>query len=90
MKNELLKIISEVKLFLFDLDGVLVHKNNLTDEEKNVVIEELKIFCNELSKLGLKFGIVTARDKDSLITELEKVENIFLISSTLEKVNAVQ
>lgn len=90
MKNEILKILSEVKLFLFDLDGVLVHKNNLTNNEIIIVIEEVKFFCNELSKLGIKFGIVTARSKDSLITELEQVENIILISSTMEKVNAVR
>lgn len=89
MKNELLKILSDVKLFLFDLDGVLIHNEDLTDSQTKLIIEEIKNFSNELSVLGLRFGIVTARNKDELITELEKSGNIILIHSTLEKVNAV-
>lgn len=90
MKNELLNILAGIKLFLFDLDGVLIRDKILSDEEEKEVITEIQKFISELSKLGLKFGIVTARDKDSMINELEKLEDIILIFSTLEKVNAVQ
>jgi 3-deoxy-D-manno-octulosonate 8-phosphate phosphatase (KDO 8-P phosphatase) len=89
MKNDLTVILKEIKLFLFDLDGVLVHNNNLTVPQVEEIIQEINKFSKELTSSGLMFGIVTARNQDELITELDKIENIFLISSTLEKVKAV-
>lgn len=90
MKNELLEILANVKLFLFDLDGVLIHNRNLTESEQNDIIDEILKFSNELAKYELKFGIVTARNKDDFVNKLQKIDNIYLISSTLEKVNAVR
>ncbi|MEW6507275.1 MAG: HAD hydrolase family protein [Bacteroidota bacterium] len=89
MKNYLSAILKEINLFLFDLDGVLVHNNILTDEQIYEFINEIKNFSKELSRLGLSFGIVTARNEDQLIIALSKIENIIVISSTLEKVKAV-
>jgi 3-deoxy-D-manno-octulosonate 8-phosphate phosphatase (KDO 8-P phosphatase) len=88
MKNYLSAILKEINLFLFDLDGVLVH-NKLTDEQIFEFTNEIKNFSKELSRLGLSFGIVTARNEDQLIIALSKIENIIVISSTLEKVKAV-
>ncbi|MBS3944232.1 MAG: HAD hydrolase family protein [Melioribacter sp.] len=89
MKNDLSVILKDIKLFLFDLDGVLVHNKNLTVQQVVEIIQDIKKFSEELSSSGLMFGIVTARKQDELITELGKIEKIFLISSTLEKVQAV-
>lgn len=91
MKNNLLEKLKEIKLFLFDLDGVLIHNDNSSNQESiKIFLEDIKKFITEISFYGLKSGIVTARQEDNLISELKKLEGIYIIASTFEKVQAVE
>ncbi len=89
MKNNLPLLLKNVKLFLFDLDGVLIH-NKSGNEDPGPFLKEIKKFSEEIKKYGLSFGIVSAREEDELISELKKDSSITVISSSLEKVNEVE
>ncbi|MDQ7817161.1 MAG: HAD hydrolase family protein [Melioribacteraceae bacterium] len=91
MKNSVLEKLKEIKLFLFDLDGVLIHNDNVNNLDSiKTFLEDIKNYVEYLSNYGLKSGIVTARKEDEIILELKKLESIYIIASTFEKVQAVE
>lgn len=85
MKKEILSKLGNIKLFLFDLEGVLLHNGDSND----FLIGEVKGAAEKFSKLNLNFGIVTAREEDELIKELQKIEGCVVMHSSLEKVAVV-
>jgi 3-deoxy-D-manno-octulosonate 8-phosphate phosphatase (KDO 8-P phosphatase) len=74
-----------VKLFLFDLEGVLFNQG---DSPSELVLLLDEYFSDPIFE-GCKFGIVSARENDALIARLQSVKNCIVISSTLDKVTAV-
>lgn len=84
MKNEILTKIKEIKIFLFDLEGVLLNDNITPDKLFNILSSKVQ----EFNKRGLKFGIITAREDDDLINKLKSIENCNVISSSLDKVSS--
>jgi YrbI family 3-deoxy-D-manno-octulosonate 8-phosphate phosphatase len=90
MKKELIKKLNTVKLFLFDLEGVLI-KDGETESASslNDFIELIKSYTLTLKNKNVAFGIVTGREDDFLINSLRKIEGLILISSTLDKAEAV-
>jgi 3-deoxy-D-manno-octulosonate 8-phosphate phosphatase (KDO 8-P phosphatase) len=89
MKIEILNKLKEIKLFLFDLEGVLIpgNGNEFSESEFLAVIQNgSKFFCEN----SLNFGIVTARENDKLINSLKSIGGCILITSSLEKVVAVE
>lgn len=84
MKSELISKIREIKIFLFDLEGVLMHNGVL--EENSV--KAISHACKSFNQLGLIFGIITARTEDKLIRKLRAIEGCFILSSSLDKVSA--
>ncbi|MBI1938461.1 MAG: HAD hydrolase family protein [Ignavibacteriales bacterium] len=87
MKSEVLIKIKDIKLFLFDLEGVLLISES-NGEQK--FLKEISSLCGEFKKRNILFGIITARKKDYLIEELGGCENCLLISSTLAKAEAAE
>ena len=85
MKNEIVAKFSAVKVFLFDLEGVLLKNNLLSDQN----FKAIKFTSDEFQKLGVRFGIVTARKVDELINKLKTIDGLKIIASTLDKVGAV-
>jgi len=73
---------SEIKIFFFDLEGVLMHNGVMEDNSIKAISNTCKIF----NQLGLIFGIVTARKEDKLIKKLRAIEDCFVLSSSLDKV----
>ena len=84
MKNEILTKIKEIKIYLFDLEGVLLNDNITPDKLFNLLSAKVK----EFNLYGLKFGIITAREEDDLIKKLKSIENCNVISSSLDKVSS--
>jgi 3-deoxy-D-manno-octulosonate 8-phosphate phosphatase (KDO 8-P phosphatase) len=82
MKIELLRKFREIKIFLFDLDGVLL-KGTEIDE---ACFERIKRAAGELGKLGAMFGIVTARNEDESLKRLRLFDNCYVLSSSIDKV----
>ncbi len=83
MKSEILTKIKEIKIFLFDLDGVLLNNNTTPDKLIDLLTAKIK----EFNRHGLKFGILTAREDDDLINKLKSIENCYVIYSSLDKVS---
>lgn len=83
MKSEVLSKIREIKLFLFDLEGVLL--NGSMPIEK--CFDSISKVCRDFNDLGIKFGIVTARSEDELIKKLKSIENCIVLAGSLAKVN---
>jgi len=84
MKNEILTKIKEIKIFLFDLEGVLLNDNITADKLFNLLSAKVK----EFDRYGLKFGIITAREEDDLINKLKLIENCNVVASSLDKVSS--
>lgn len=75
------KKFNEIKIFMFDLDGVLL-KNS---EDKVNLCQQMKEFSITLKNDKCFTGIITARDGDEITTRLDEMENCFVISSSLNK-----
>jgi len=73
-----------IKLFLFDLEGVLLNQGSSNEN----CFEEIEQVCGEFNKLGLMFGIVTARTDDEFIKKLKTIDGCIVLSSSLDKVTA--
>jgi 3-deoxy-D-manno-octulosonate 8-phosphate phosphatase (KDO 8-P phosphatase) len=82
MKIELMEKFREIKIFLFDLDGVLI-KGNEIDEACSCRIRRA---AEEFKILGAMFGIVTAKKEDESILQLKSINNCYVLSSSIDKV----
>ena len=77
----------KIRLFLFDLEGVLVPKNfEANSPLLQIHIQTIKKFFEKLKSLGLSSGIVTMRSEDELIDELRKNLSCPVITASLDKV----
>lgn len=84
MKSEILTKMKEIKIFLFDLEGVLLNNNTTPDKLFDLLSAKIK----EFNRHGLKFGIITAREDDDLINKLKSIEDCYVISSSFDKVSS--
>lgn len=75
------KKLNDIKIFMFDLDGVLL-KNS---EDKINLCQQMKEFSHALKNDECFTGIITARDGDEITNRLDEMENCFVISSSLNK-----
>lgn len=83
MKSELISKFREIKLFLFDLEGVLL--NDGVSIEK--CIETISRMSHNLNQIGVQFGIVTARKEDGVIRKLKTIDNCMVLAGSLAKVS---
>lgn len=86
MKSETVAKFSAVKVFLFDLEGVLIKNGSMSDQ----CFEAIKNASDEFQRLGARFGIVTARKADDLIAKLKTIDGLKVIASSLDKVSAAE
>jgi len=84
MKSDLLGKIKNVKVFLFDLEGVLLKDKSLC----GLCFDQLSSVYKEYKEDGLMFGIITARKEDQFIDKLKTLEGCEVIFSSLDKVSA--
>jgi len=84
MKIEILSKLKNIRLFLFDLEGVLLFKN----DDENIFISEIQKAVTEFINRDLIFGIISAREEDSLIKKLKEINGCNVLASSLEKVKA--
>lgn len=85
MKNNFFSKLGQINIFLFDLEGVLFNKKEITEQRFIKIIES---FAVEFKNLGLIFGIITAAEENDLIRKLNLIDNCFIFSSSLDKVSA--
>jgi 3-deoxy-D-manno-octulosonate 8-phosphate phosphatase (KDO 8-P phosphatase) len=91
MKKELIHKLGRVKLFLFDLEGVLLHKaDSLSEEAYNEFLTQVDNASKIFNELNLGMGIVTARKRDKIIEDLERIEKCIVLAASIEKVKAVE
>jgi len=84
MKNKFPLKLYAIKLFLFDLEGVL-YQQDFNDINCFDAIEHS---CSEFNKLELMFGIVTASSDNEFINKLKTIEGCIVLSSSFDKVTA--
>lgn len=81
----------EIKLLLFDLEGVLIPKSAPEDllmlEKYFKVVEK---YFNYLAELGFSCGIITLRNEDNVIEQFKKIPRCIVITSMLDKVTPVE
>jgi len=81
----------EIKLFLFDLEGVLIPKSApedllLLDKYFQVVEKYFKY----ISDLGFTCGIITLRNEDNVIAQFKKIPRCLVVTSMFDKVTPVE
>lgn len=90
MKTEVLKKIRDIKLFLFDLEGCIVPKKFIYNEEseKNL-IEKLNFYCKEFNELDSSLGIITASNK-SIVKKIKDSNPCLIMFGTINKVELAE
>jgi 3-deoxy-D-manno-octulosonate 8-phosphate phosphatase (KDO 8-P phosphatase) len=86
MRSELIAKLRELKIFLFDLDGVLMNDNVPFEN----CFERVERAAKEFTSLGVLFGIVTAGKEDEYLRSLRSIENCIVFSSSIDKVSSTQ
>jgi len=79
--------IANVKIFLFDLDGVLILNK---DKNEDVLLNCVKEFTKKLKSKKYYAGIITQRKEDELTNNLTAIDNCIVITSSFNKVGGVQ
>jgi len=79
--------IRKIKLFLFDLDGVLLLRKDSSHEELFACMAE---FANKLKSKNLSAGIITGRTNDPLTKKLANIDNWEIVTSSFNKVGSVK
>lgn len=90
MNKEILSKLKDISLFIFDLEGVLLNEHTPNELAFSKLISDVKKASIEFEKRKLHFAIITARSRDDLILELEKIPNCIVISSTIDKVSSAE
>ncbi len=89
MRSDLLAKIKGIKIFLFDLEGVLIEKDSNVENCEDDFVKNIFNAGSIFKNCGAQLGIVTARTHDSLIKKLKNVEDVFLLSDSLDKISSV-
>lgn len=87
MKHDLISSFREIKLFLFDLEGVLI--NEFTKDKLELLVSELTMFISQIGEYGAKAGIVTAGDEKGYLRFLSRIEGLNILARSLNKVESV-
>ena len=74
--------VTNIKIVLFDLDGVLIQENR--DFTLEQILLPLKKFIKEICERGILFAIITGRQNDE-VTDFVKKYNIHVINSSINK-----
>jgi 3-deoxy-D-manno-octulosonate 8-phosphate phosphatase (KDO 8-P phosphatase) len=83
MKIELYAKLKQVKIFLFDLDGVLFNEG----VNEQIFLHSIEAASNEFKNQNLIFGIITARIEDDLVCKLKNIAGCLIFPSSLDKVS---
>jgi YrbI family 3-deoxy-D-manno-octulosonate 8-phosphate phosphatase len=77
--------ISKLKIFLFDLDGVIVLRK---DHNESEIINCMTEFTEKLKDAGYYAGVITARNNDNLTEKLTLLDNCRVVTSAFNKVKS--
>lgn len=90
MNNYSLKL-TQIKLILFDLEGVLLKNFKSSDENQlNIIKSALSEFGTKMKQKGIITGIVTADNDKKIINFFKKIKNIELKNGTIDKVKSAE
>jgi 3-deoxy-D-manno-octulosonate 8-phosphate phosphatase (KDO 8-P phosphatase) len=78
--------VKNIKIFLFDLDGVLILRKDRNEAELLKCMEE---FTQKLKLHNYYAGVITARNDDNLTQKLSLIENCIVVTASFNKVESV-
>jgi 3-deoxy-D-manno-octulosonate 8-phosphate phosphatase (KDO 8-P phosphatase) len=79
--------IKNIKIFLFDLDGVLILRKDRNEEE---LLGCMREFTQKLKSDNYYAGVITARTDDSLTEKLATIDNCVVVTASFNKVGSVE
>src|SRR4030042_1821352 len=89
--DDLHKKLKDIKIILFDLEGVLLNDYENHDEETlRKIGESFKSFCEKVKKYNLKGGIVTASNIKIHLKQFMKIPDSEILTSSIDKVSNVR
>lgn len=82
--------LSDIKLFLFDLQGVLLSESEIKNGIiNNTLAEKLKSFNSILDNNGLYLGLITGSSGPA-VTQLSSICNCSLLEGSVDKVSQAE
>jgi 3-deoxy-D-manno-octulosonate 8-phosphate phosphatase (KDO 8-P phosphatase) len=87
--DEVQNKIPRIKIFLFDLQGVLIPEKD-DGSIDNYLIEKLSEFRDFCEKHNLTVGIITGITEGKILDSIKSLDGIELVSATLDKVSAAE
>ena len=88
--EEIEKQLARIKLFLFDLQGVLIPEDDNGQIIPGDLIEKLNEFATYCDNNNLTVGIITGITEGKILDKIKALNNIKVISSSLDKVSAAE
>ncbi len=89
-KEQLAKILKEIKVVLLDMDGVLIRENYNSEAQLAGVRAKIDEFCDFLKPLGIKCGILSAGLEAKAAKEFEKCNLDYFENVSLNKAGRAQ
>ncbi|MEG8946890.1 HAD hydrolase family protein [Rosettibacter firmus] len=90
MNKEIINKIKEIRLIIFDLEGVLLTQANLDENIISQLVSSIEKAVEDFQKRNINIAIITARPEDELIERLKQISNCTILSSSLDKVTAAE
>ena len=88
--TELNRKLRNIKLFLFDLDGILITDfEKSSDANLDDVLKKFSDLCEILKNKGILAGVVTAHENGALIEKIKYSGCCIVLNSSINKVDLV-
>jgi len=90
MRKEIIDKLKEIRLIIFDLEGVLLTQSEIDELIIDNLINSVTKAVKEFKERNVNFAIITARQHDELIENLEEIPDCYVLSSSIDKVSAAE
>ncbi len=90
MDKSITEKLSQIRLIIFDLEGVLLVKSEINEQVIDNLSKSVEKAIKNFTERKIDFAIITARQHDELIARLEEIPDCNILDSAIDKVSAAE